>query len=61
MNDIILPFISGDLFIESIAPFISNHSPTQAPRPANQIANPAPSAAALAHSNAKIWKATINA
>jgi hypothetical protein len=57
----ILPLISGDLFIESIAPFISNHSPTQAPRPANQIAKPAPIAAALAQSNAKIWNATINA
>jgi hypothetical protein len=54
INDIILPLISGDLFIESIAPFISNHSPTQAPKPANQIANQAHRAAALAHSKANI-------
>jgi hypothetical protein len=61
MNAIILPLVSGDLLIESIAPLISNHSPTPAPKPVNQIANQAHTAATAAHLNDNIENATINA
>jgi len=61
INAIILPFVSGDLLIASIAHFISNHSPTQAHNHANQIANHAHIAAATAHEKESIWNATINA
>jgi len=65
MKVMIFVLFSGFLSVASIAPDTSIPSPTPAPRPANQIAHPAataahPVTAVVAGSSPRIWNAIIS-